>query len=117
MEKQLTLLCTLKQLISGPQSQHLFAISPSCSLPGGPLQPTESCLLSPHFHIPVEEHQSLIVRLFGFLLIKYSTYKVLNKYIAVSDTSVPYTPTWRALCIYIRNIMESYLPNAKQATE
>lgn len=93
--------CTLKQLVFGPQwqlqgSQHLSAILPQVQSPSCPLQPTESYCCHPtscyRNHIPKEEHQFLIVRLFGFLLIKQSIYKVLNKYTAVSEASVPYTP-------------------------
>lgn len=66
-----------------------------CNLPGGPLQPMESycCHPTSHYrnHIPKEEHQFLILRLFGFLLIKQSIYKVLNKYTAVSDASVSHS--------------------------
>lgn len=115
MEKLLTF-CALRQTISGPQWQlqrsQLFAIFPPAAVSRWP-----ALLLSPHHHIPEEEHVFLLVRLFGVLLIKYSTHKILNKYIAASDAVVPYTPTWRAICIYIWNIMESYLLNAKQATE
>lgn len=115
--------CTLKQLTFGPQWQLQRNISlpfvPKCNLPGDPLQPMESYHPISHYrnHIPKEEHQFLIDRLFGFLLIKQSIYKVLNKYTAVSDASVPHAPTWRALCSYIWNTMESYLSNAKQVTE
>lgn len=125
MEKLLTLL--LHPLAADfwstvtASKKHFSAIFPKCNLSGGPLQPMESYCCHPtkhcRNHTPKEEHQFLIVRLFGFLLIKQSIYKVLNKYIAVSDASVPYTPTWRALCSYIWNTMERYLSNAKQVTE
>lgn len=85
--------------------QHLSDIFPSVQPPrAGPLQPMESYCCHPtshdRNHIPKEEQQFLIDRLFGFLLIKQSIYKILNKYTAVSDASVPHTPTWRALCSY-----------------
>lgn len=76
---------------------------PSCSLPGVLLQPKENCCC--HLPaIPKEEHQSLVVRLFGFLLIKYSTYKVLNKYTFFFQTPVYHTHTLGELYVFIYKI-------------